>query len=227
MTDEVLYFIDQQHVNVPFRACADVSHHFPAHQQQGQTPEADTSGSLLKMKPVRTRAGKAQTAKRHLMLKLGPAAETMKKPEPRHHTDPVRDETKTLDDSGTKEQCVISCVRQEQSPTVFTQNVSEKRGFTQPLNREDHAFIHAIASGIYAGTVIRAFLKQPKIVPGFTGGHVLLDAKPTAEAGENPFALFSIIAVHTNLKDGARSIFIPYTFLLGLVMSAKRKTQFR
>ncbi|MDJ0033758.1 hypothetical protein [Pantoea ananatis] len=174
------------------------------------------------MKPVRTRADKAQTAKRHLMLQQWPATETMKIPEPHHHTDPVRDETKTRNDSGTQVQCVISGVRQEQGSIVFTQTVSEKRGLTQPLNREDHAFIHAIASGIYAGTVIRAFLKQPKIVPGFTGEHVLLDAKPAAEAGENPFALFIIIAVHTNLKDGARSIFIPYTFLSGLVMSAKR-----
>ncbi|WP_442824431.1 hypothetical protein [Pantoea stewartii] len=156
MTGEALYFIDQQHVNVPFRACADVSHHFPVHQQQGQTPEADTSGSLLEMKPVRTRAGKAQIAKRHLMLQHGPAAETMKIPEPRHHMDPVRDETKTRNDSGTQVQCVISCVRQEQGPTVFTQTVSEKRGFTRTPNRENHAFMHASASDIYAGTVIRA-----------------------------------------------------------------------
>jgi len=49
VTGEVLYFTDQQHVNVPFKASADVSHHFPVHQQQGQTPEADSSGSLLKM----------------------------------------------------------------------------------------------------------------------------------------------------------------------------------
>lgn len=90
------------------------------------------------------------------MLQQRPAAETMKKPEPRHNTDPVRDGTKTLKDSGTQMQCVISCVRQEQGPTVFTQTVSEKRGLTRTLNREDYAFIHAIASDIYAGTVIRA-----------------------------------------------------------------------
>jgi len=46
----------------------------------------------------------------------------MKIPEPRHHTDPVRDETKTLDDSGTQVQWVILCVHQEQGQTV-----SEKR----------------------------------------------------------------------------------------------------
>lgn len=118
-------------------------------------------------------------------------------------------------------------MRQEQGPIVFTQTVSEKRGLTQPLNREDYAFIHAIASGIDAGRVIRAFILQPKIVPGFTGEHVFLNAKPTPDAGQNPFAPFSIIAVHTNLKDGERSIFFPYTFLSGLVMSAKRSTQFR
>jgi len=59
-------------------------------------------------------------------------------------------------ESGTQVQCIISCVRQEQGPIVFTQTVSEKRGFTQTLNREDYAFIHATASGIYAGTLIRA-----------------------------------------------------------------------
>ncbi len=71
------------------------------------------------------------------MLLQGPAVETMKKPEPCHHTGPVPDETKTLNDSGTQVQCVIWCVRQEQGPTVFSQSVSEKRGFTQTLNRED------------------------------------------------------------------------------------------
>lgn len=71
------------------------------------------------------------------MLQQGLAAETMNKPEPRHQTGPVRDETKTRNDSGTQVQCVISCVRQEQGPTVFTQSVSEKRGFTRTLNRED------------------------------------------------------------------------------------------
>jgi len=63
---------------------------------------------------------------------------------------------KTLDDSGTQVQWVILCVHQEQGPTVFTQTVSEKRGFTRTPNREDHVFMHATASDIYAGTVICA-----------------------------------------------------------------------
>jgi len=54
------------------------------------------------------------------MLQQGAAAETMKKLEPRHHTDPVRDETKTLNDSGTQVQFVISCVSGEEPHCLHT-----------------------------------------------------------------------------------------------------------